>query len=126
MHDINALSALKLASVRLPVGSGTATYAGVDLRPFIGSVKLCITHTEFSGSGSHSIQYSLLDSADNTTFAASSGLPTVAANTAASALIEVSVPTASCKRYLQLKALTASTTATYDIAAVAVGIKQVL
>jgi hypothetical protein len=124
--DLNGnTTALKLASARLAVGSGTQTYTGIDLLTFIDNVKVCISHTEFSGSTVSSIQYSLLDSADNTTFAASAGLPTIAANTFASPMIEVALDTRACKRYLQLKALTASTTATFDIAAIAVGVKQV-
>lgn len=123
--DINGqLTALQLCAKRVAVGAGTQTFAGVDLRDFIENCKIAITHNELSGSGSTSIQYSLLDSADNTTFAASAYLPTVAANTAAAPMIEIALDTRNCKRYLQLKALTASTTATFDIAAVVIGLKQ--
>lgn len=124
--DINGqLTALTLCAKRVAVGAGTQTFAGVDLKDFIQNCKIAISHTELSGSGSTSIQYSLLDSADNTTFAASSYLPTVAANTAASATIEVALDTRNCKRYVQLKALTASTTATFDIGAHVIGLKQI-
>jgi hypothetical protein len=125
--DLNGLttSAQLVAPYRLAVGTGTQTFAGIDLLGYINNLKLCISHKEFSTSGVHSVQYSLLDSADNTTFAASAGLPTIAANTAASALIDVALDTRACKRYLQLKALTASTTATFDLSAVAIGVKQV-
>lgn len=125
--DLNgSLSALQLCAKRVAVGAGTQTFAGVDLQDFINNVKIIITHNEFSGSGVSSIAYSFLDSADNTTFAATAGLPTVAANTNAAATIEVALDTRNCRRYLQLKALTASTTATFDIGAVAVGLKQVV
>lgn len=124
--DINGqLTALQLCAKRVAVGAGTQTFAGVDLRDFINNCKIAITHNEFSGSGATSIQYSLLDSADNTTFAASAYLPTVAANTFASPMIEIALDTRNCKRYLQLKALTSSTTATFDIGAVIVGMKQI-
>lgn len=122
----NTTSLQLSAPYRLAVGSGTQTFAGIDLLTFIDNVKICISHKEFSGSTVSSVQYSLLDSADNTTFAASAGLPTIAANTFASALIEVALNTRTCKRYLQLKALTASTTATLDLSAVTIGIKQVI
>jgi hypothetical protein len=124
--DINGqLTALTLCAKRVAVGAGTQTFAGVDLRDFINNCKIVIAHNELSGSGSTSIQYSLLDSADNTTFAASAGLPTVAANTAASPTLEIALDTRNCKRYVQLKALTSSTTATFDIGAFAIGLKQI-
>lgn len=124
--DLNGqLNVAKLCAKRVAVGAGTQTFAGVDLRDFINNVKIIVAHTEFSGSGTHSIQYSLQDSADNATFAATAGLPTVAANTAADTVIEFALDTRNCRRYVQLKALTASTTATYDIGAVAVGLKAV-
>ena len=85
------LTPLTLCAKRVAVGAGTQTFAGVDLKDFIGNCKITIAHNELSGSGATSIQYSLLDSADNTTFAASAYLPTVAANTAASPLIEITV-----------------------------------
>lgn len=124
--DINGqLGSEVLCAKRVAVGAGTQTFAGVDLKDYIQNCKIVIAHTELSGSGSTSIQYSLLDSADNTTFAASAYLPTVAANTAASAKIEIPLDTRNCKQYLQLKALTSSTTATFDIGAILVGLKQI-
>jgi hypothetical protein len=124
--DLNGeATALKLCSKRVAVGAGTQTFAGIDIRDFVDGckAKIVIGHEELSGSGSTSIQYSLLDSADNTTFAASAGLPTIAANTAASATIEFAIDPSVSKRYLQLKALTASATATFDIGAFFVGFK---
>lgn len=124
--DINGqLTPLILCAKRVAVGAGTQTFAGVDLRDFINNCKITISHNELSASGVTSIQYSLLDSADNTTFAASAYLPTVAANTAAAPTIEIPLDTRNCKRYLQLKALTSSTTATFDVAAILVGLKQI-
>lgn len=124
--DINGqLTALQLCAKRVAVGAGTQTFAGVDLKDFMNNCKIVITHNELSGSGATSIAYSLLDSADNTTFAASAYLPTVAANTAASPLLEIALDTRNCKQYLQLKALTASATATFDVGAVIIGLKQI-
>jgi hypothetical protein len=124
--DLNGqLNVGKLCSKRLAVGAGTQTFAGIDIKDFVEGCKIVIGHEELSGSGATSIQYSLLDSADNTTFAASAYLPTVAANTAASATIEIGLDTDNCKRYLQLRALTASATATFDIGAFFIGCKQI-
>lgn len=125
LTDLNGLTALKLCAKRVAVGAGTQTFAGVDLKDFIDSCLISIQHSELSASGVTSIQYSLLDSADNTTFAASAYLPTVAANTSDAAAIQISLDTENCKRYLQLKALTSSTTATFDIGAQIIGLKQI-
>ena len=124
--DINGqLTALQLCAKRVAVGAGTQTFAGVDLKDFIENCKIAITHNELSGSGVTSIVYSLLDSADNTTFAASAYLPAATTTTAAAPMIEVALDTRNCKRYLQLKALTSSTTATFDVGAILVGLKAV-
>jgi hypothetical protein len=125
--DLNGqLTALQLCAKRVAVGAGTQTFAGVDLKDYIGNCKLAITHNELSGSGATSIVYSLLDSADNTTFAASAYLPTPTTTTAAAPMIEIALDTRNCKQYVQLKALTSSTTATFDVAAVLVGCKQII
>lgn len=115
----------RLCAKRVAVGAGTQTFAGIDLLNFIGDILISINHTELSGSGATSIQYSFLDSADNSTFATQAYLPTVAANTADAATIEVGLDKHKCRQYLQIKALTASTTATFDIGAVAFGMKQI-
>ena len=119
------LTAAQLMAKNIAVGSGTQTAAGVDLMSFIENCMVIISFNETSASGSTSIQFSLLDSADNTTFAASTYLPTVAASTAASATIKIPLDTRNCKRYVQLKAVTSSTTATFATGAVIVGLNQV-
>src|SRR5690242_7183844 len=118
-------SSSSLCAKRVAVGAGTQTFAGIDLQQYIGDLLISISHNEFSGSGSTSIQYSFLDSSDNSTFATAAYLPTVAANTAAAATIEVGLDKHQCKRYVQIKALTATTTATFDIGATAFGMKQI-
>lgn len=123
--DFNQLTPKVLCAKRVAVGAGTQTFAGVDLRDYVGGCKISIAHNELSGSGATSIVYSLLDSADNTTFAASSYLPAATTTTAASPLIEIALDSRNCARYLQLKALTSSTTATFDVAALLVGVKQI-
>lgn len=124
--DLNGqTTALKLACKRVAVGSGTQTFAGVDLKDFIENCKIVIGHEEFSASGVTSIVYSFLDSADDTTYAASAYLPTPTTTTAASAEIEIALDNRNRKRYLQLKVLTASTTATFDIGAHIIGLKQI-
>lgn len=124
--DINGqLSASQLMAKNILVAAGTQTAAGVDLLSFIENCKVIVTWTGAAADGSHSMQYSLLDSADNTTFAASSYLPTFAAVTATSGTISCALDTRNCKRYLQLKALTSSTTATFITGSVIIGMNQV-
>lgn len=112
--------------VNLLVAAGTQTYAGVDLQTFIGVIKLTLTWAGAAADGSHSLQASILDSADNTTFAASAGLPTFAAQTATSGTVSVGLDTRACKRYVQAKLLTASATATFRTAMTGVGLAQVI
>ncbi len=118
-------SVAQLMAKNILVAAGTQTAAGVDLIDYIETVKVIVTYTGASSDGAMSMQYSLLDSADNTTFAASSYLPTFAATTATSNTQTVELDTRNCKRYVQFKALTSSTTATFITGAVLVGVKQV-
>lgn len=119
------LTASVLMQKRIVVASGTQTAAGVDMQDFIENCKIIVLYADQPADGSTSMQYSILDSADNTTFAATAGLPTFAAVTAASGSMSVALDTRNCRRYVQLKALTSSTTATNTTAAVLVGLKQV-
>jgi hypothetical protein len=126
--DINgSLTAFSLVpAVNLLVAAGTQTYAGVDLQDYINNVKLIFTHAGAAADGSNSLQVSILDSADNTTFAATAGLPTFAAITADSGTVSVALDTRNCRRYIQGKLLTSSTTATFRSALIGVGLKQVV
>lgn len=117
---------------RVAVGAGTQTSLGADIGDFVGTLTIAVGHKEVSTSGATTIVYSILDSADNTTFAASTGLPAAqttthsyvgAAGFAGALTFELDTKTA--KRYVAVKALTASTTATFDISATGMGIKQI-
>jgi hypothetical protein len=112
--------------VNLLVAAGTQTYAGIDVQEYIGNIKLIFTHAGAAADGANSLQVSILDSADNTTFAASAGLPTFAAITASSGTVSVALDTRACKRYVQGKLLTSSTTATFRSALVGVGLKETI
>jgi hypothetical protein len=115
-----------IPAVNLLVAAGTQTYAGVDVQEYIGNIKLIFTHAGAAADGSNSLQVSILDSADNTTFAASAGLPTFAAITASSGTVSVALDTRACKRYVQGKLLTSSTTATFRSALIGVGLKETI
>lgn len=126
--DLNgSLTAFALIpAVNLLVAAGTQTYAGVDIQDYINNIKLTFTHAGAAADGSNSLQVSILDSADNTTFAATAGLPTFAAITADSGTVSVALDTRNCRRYIQGKLLTSSTTATFRSALVGVGLKEVI
>lgn len=126
--DLNgSLTAITpIPGVNLLVAAGTQTYAGVDVSSFVNNVKLIFTWAGAAADGANSLQVSILDSADNTTFAASAGLPTFAAITATSGTASVALDTRACKQYIQGKLLTSSTTATFRCAMVGVGMPQVI
>jgi len=115
-----------IPGVNLLVAAGTQTYAGVDIQDYIGNLKLIFTWAGAASDGANSLQVSILDSADNTTFAATAGLPTFAPITATSGDVSVALDTRNCRRYIQGKLLTASTTATFRNAMVGVGLKNVV
>lgn len=115
-----------IPGVNLLVAAGTQSYAGVDIQDYIGNLKLIFTWAGAAADGANSLAVSILDSADNTTFAATAGLPTFAAITATSGEVSVALDTRNCRRYIQGKLLTASTTATFRNAMVGVGLKAVV
>jgi hypothetical protein len=122
--DINGLtSTVSLLQKNILVASGTATIAGVDLKDFIGNMKLILNYAQPSaGAG---LQISLLDSADNTTFSALSS-PTFANQTASSGTVEVALDLRNCKRYVQCQHVVTGTTGTFTASLIGVGIKQVI
>jgi hypothetical protein len=126
--DLNgSLTAFTLIQpANLLVAAGTQTYAGVDLQDYINNVKLTFTWAGAAADGSNSLAISLLDSADNTTFAATAGLPTFASVTADIGTVSIALDTRNVRRYIQGKLLTASTTATFRSALIGVGLKQVV
>lgn len=122
--DLNgALTASTLLTQKILVAAGTQTGVGVDLQGYVGNLMIILSSVGGNTDGGATITYSLLDSADNTTYAALT-TPTFAAVTAASALVTVALDPRLVRRYVQFKALTASTTATFTTAAIAVGLKQ--
>ena len=116
-----------LMAKKILVAAGTQTGAGVDTRDFVGSLDAVIATEGDNGDGGATIVFTFLTSSDNTTFATYAGAPTPITVTAASALNTAGIDTRATGvlRYVQLKGLTASTTATFNTAAIAVGTKQV-
>jgi hypothetical protein len=106
--------------------AATTTYAGVDLRDFIGNCKLILSWTR-PNAGGGTCAVSILDSADNTTFTANA-LTGVITNvgTATSGSASVAIDTRAVKRYVQPEVAISGTTATYTASLVVVGLKQVV
>lgn len=122
--DLNgALTSTTLLNKHVLVAAGTQTGAGVDLTGYVGNLMVILSAAGANGDNGATITYSLLDSADNTTFTALT-TPTFAAVTAASTLATVALDPKAVRRYVQFKALTASTTATFTTSAVMVGLKN--
>ena len=107
------------------VAAGTATFAGVDLKDFIGDVKVILSSSSPITDGSTTLQINLLESADNTTFATWAAAPTFAAVTGSTGLVEVTLDTRACKRYVQGRHVITGTTATHTFSLIGVGTKQV-
>ena len=117
VQALDQLSAFKLINVTALVSAGTATFAGVDLRDYIGTVKIIAAGTSISDDGGEStMTFSLLDSADNSTFATFAGAPTFAGVTGTGAVASVLLDTRNCKRYIQGKHLCTGATATMRLA----------
>lgn len=119
-------SAVKLMNKKILVAAGTQSTA-FDSRDFVGSLDAVIYSDGDNGDGGATIVFSFETSADNTTYVTYAGAPTPITVTAASATNTCAIDTRAtgCLRYIRFKALTASTTATFNVAAVAHGTKQV-
>lgn len=119
-----ALTAATLLNAHVLVAAGTQTGVGVDLTGYVGECMVILSARGANGDNGATITYSLLDSADNTTFAALTS-PTFAPVTAASTFTTVSLDPRSVRKYVQFRALTSSTTATFTTSAMLVGKKQI-
>lgn len=122
----NQLTAVHLApATKVAVGSGTQTYAGVDIRDYVGIIKAVISHESDHNLATNNVVYSIQDSADNSTFAANTDV-TPLTTTASLVLGTLSIDTRKCKRYIQAKIVNTGTTQTVDFSMVGVGLKQVV
>ncbi len=126
MPDLNgATTAAVLFQKNILVASGTATYAGVDIKDYIGIIKLVLDASSPVADGSTTLTVNLLDSADNTTFATLT-TPTFASTTATLNHQEVGLDTRAVKRYVQGRHVVTGTTATFTTSLIMVGEKEVV
>ena len=124
--DLNGqLDQVVFLNKNILVAAGTATIAGVDLKDFIGNLKVILTYSGAAADGSTTMTLNFLDSADNTTFTTITS-PTFSAVTATSGQVSVSLDTRSVRRYVQIRHVVTGTTATFCTSVVGVGQKQVV
>jgi hypothetical protein len=124
--DLNGeLSAFTLMVKHGLVAAGTATFAGVDLKDYIGQIKLYLATSSPVGDGSTTCTINLLDSADNTTFTTLTS-PTFSPITATTGAQSVSLDTRLVRQYIQARHVITGTTATHTMALVGVGLKQIV
>lgn len=120
-----ALDTLQLISGKQGlVAAGTATFAGVDLLPFIGEIKIILTSQSPVADGSTTLQIDLLESSDNSSFATWAARPTFSPVTGTTGLVEVSLDTRATKRYIQARHIITGTTATFAHAVIGIGRKR--
>lgn len=119
------LTAATLIQKHALVAAGTATFAGVDLKDYIGEVKVILASFSPVGDGSTTLTVDLLESADNSTFATWAARPTFSPITATTSLQTVSLDTRATKRYVQGRHTVTGTTATFTHSLILVGRKAV-
>ena len=116
---------LALPPISVAVGTGTATFAGVDIRDYVGKIKLLCNQKSQHNLVTNSVVYTVLDSADNSTFAANSDI-TPFTTTGSAVVGTISVDTRATERYIQLEHKVTGTTQTVVLSVVGVGQKQVV
>jgi len=122
----NELNQFSLGPARnVAVGSGTTSFAGVDIRDYVGKITCMVTTHSEHDLGSNSVVTSVLDSADDATFAALTHATPIT-TTASVAFGTITVDTRQTKRYIQAKHVVTGTTQTCQWAVVGVGQKQVV
>lgn len=98
--------------------------AGIDMQQYVGEVKVILSSSAGGGT-SPTLDVKMQDSDDNSTFADISGAAfTQVAGTASTQAITLNIDAA--KRYIRAVTTIGGTSPTFDMALVAVGVKQVL
>lgn len=119
------LSTAHFLTRTISVGSGTGTVAGVDLKDFVGEMKLILTYAEVNGLNPLLIM-GFKDSADNSTFAAITAPSFSSQTTTATNIATTTLDTRAVRRYLQASYVQTGTTTTTAVSVVGVGLKQLV
>lgn len=107
------------------VASGTQTFAGVDIRDYTGRIKCVFSAFSPHAAATNELIVDILDSADNSTFAANT-FATPVTTTASAVTDTITVDTRITKRYIQGRVRITGTTSSYAVAMIGVGQKQVV
>lgn len=126
MINAEVLPSFRLLDKVVSVGSGTATIAGVDLKGYIGNIKLILGASANVADGAFALTLNLKDSADNTTFATITSPTFAPATVSTSNVATVSLDPRSVRRYIQINHVLTGTTATVQASVVGVGFKNVM
>ena len=106
--------------------AATTTYAGVDLQSFVGNVLVTLNWVR-PNAATGALALSILDSADNTTFAANAATGVISnVTTATSGCVQCAIDTKAVNRYVQPKLTCSGTTATWTASLVIAGLKTIV
>ena len=106
--------------------AATTTYAGVDLQSYIGNVLVTLNWVR-PNAADGTLVLAILDSADNTTFAANAATGVISnVTTATSGCVQCAIDTRAVKRYVQPKLTAVGTTATWTASLVVAGLKAIV
>lgn len=108
------------------ITAATTTYAGVDLQAFVGNVLVTLNWVR-PNAATGALSLSILDSADNTTFAANALTGIISdVTTATSGCVKCAIDTKAVNRYVQPKLTCSGTTATWTASLVIAGLKAIV
>ena len=108
------------------ITAATTTYAGVDLQSFVGNVLVTLNWVR-PNAATGALSLSILDSADNTTFAANAATGVISnVTTATSGCVQCAIDTKAVNRYVQPKLTCSGTTATWTASLVIAGLKTIV
>ena len=108
------------------ITAATTTYAGVDLQSYIGNVLVTLNWVR-PNAATGALSLSILDSADNTTFAANAATGVISnVTTATSGCVQCAIDTRAVKRYVQPQLTCTGTTATWTASLVIAGLKEIV
>jgi hypothetical protein len=106
--------------------AATTTYAGVDLQAVVGNVLVTLNWVR-PNAATGTLALSILDSADNTTFAANATTGVISnVGTATSGIAQCAIDTRAVKRYVQPQLTATGTTATWTGSLVIAGLKSII
>ena len=124
--DINGENTVVAFLPPTAIVAATTTYAGVDLQSYIGNVLVTLNWVR-PNAATGTLTLGILDSADNTTFAANAATGVISnITTATSGCVQCAIDTKAVKRYVQPQLTCAGATATWTASLVIAGLKAII